>query len=320
MNMTIDYEKQMPFEFATVKLRLRAQQTIVFDKYPGAIFRSGLGAALHKLCRMMSARQQCSTCRLADRCPYAVIFESPHNGKQVKDFTAEYLPHPFVFQPPQLGHNYILADKSMDMSLTLFGHGIRHLIYFLYAFETLGEMGLGPARGRFSIDKVTDTVTKENLYDTKAKNIIRMPTTQTISDFCHKTETNKVTLKFITPTKLLNKDRSIATLYPDIFIKRLLRRGSMLAQLYMQPWDLDYKSLISEFVQSTTMETSNTRKQTIRTHSQRQQQTQNHQTMSGSVTFKGDIDPYMPLYKLGSVMHIGSGTSRGFGKYVASAH
>lgn len=35
----------------------------------------------------------------------------------------------------------------------------------------------------------------------------------------------------------------------------------------------------------------------------------------GEITFEGNIEPFMPLIKAGEVLHVGKGTTFGFGKY-----
>ncbi len=35
----------------------------------------------------------------------------------------------------------------------------------------------------------------------------------------------------------------------------------------------------------------------------------------GEITFEGNIEPFMPLIKVGEVLHVGKGTGFGLGRY-----
>ena len=49
--------------------------------------------------------------------------------------------------------------------------------------------------------------------------------------------------------------------------------------------------------------------------SQRQQRQMRFVGLLGSVTYQGDLDPFIPWLNLGEALHLGSLTSFGFGKY-----
>jgi len=312
---TLPLEK-MSLPFAVVDFELQAVDAIYFDKFPGFIFRSGFGFALRKLCRYKSANIPCRECRLKDVCPYAYIFETPRSDNKPMDFTAQNFPHPFVFQPPLFNDHHISAGQTMHLLLTLFGKGIPYLLFYIYAFDLLGEYGLGPARGRFLLKRVTDHFCGKELYAFDDKTLRGEPEVKDVVDLQDQDDHDAVTLRFLTPAKILNKNRPVKTLQPEVLIKRILGRASLLAQLHTEKrWQFDHKAVIEQFCSDVQVEKESLQTKVMSPYSTRQKQYQPLDTISGCVTFAGELSPFWPLLKLGTFMHIGNSTSRGLGKY-----
>ncbi len=308
--------EKMSLPFAVVDFELEAVDAIYFDKFPGFIFRSGFGFALRKLCRYKSANIRCRECRLKDVCPYSYIFETPGSDKKPVDFTAENFPHPFVFQPPLFSDPHVSAGQTMHLFLTLFGKGIPYLLFYIYAFDLLGEYGLGPARGRFLLKRVTDQLSSKELYALDDKTLRGEPEVKDIVDLQDQDNHDEATLHFLTPAKILNKNRPVKTLQPEVLIKRILGRASLLAELHTdKKWQFDHKELIERFSADVHLVKDSLQSRLMSPYSTRQRQYQPLDTISGYVTFAGELSPFWPLLKLGSFMHIGNSTSRGLGKY-----
>ncbi|NIA31576.1 MAG: hypothetical protein GWP06_16920, partial [Actinobacteria bacterium] len=281
---TIPLEK-MSLPFSVVNFELEAVDAIYFDKFPGFIFRSGFGFALRKLCRYKNENIPCKECRLKDVCPYAYIFETPRSDSKTVDFTAEGFPHPFVFQPPFLANPHVSAGQTMHLSLTLFGKGISYLLFYIYAFDLLGEYGLGPARGRFLLKRVTDHLNEKELYALDDKTLRGEPTVQDIVDLQDHNSHDSATLHFLTPAKILNKNRPVKTLQPEVLIKRILGRASLLAQLHTDnKWQFDHKELIARFSADVHPDKDSLQTQVMSPYSVRQKQYQPLDTINGTVT------------------------------------
>ena len=306
----------MPFEFAVVELHLSLKGTVEFNTWPGFIIRSGFGAALKKLCIYKSRRVPCTECRLLDSCPYAYIFETYRPGDRDIDFTAENFPHPFVFSPSVTEPGSLSSGDPLAIRLTLFGRGINYLLFYIYAFDLLGDMGLGKSRGRYRLERVVDHFSGRTLYTAEDKTLRGEPQRQTLADLQHAPNGDSVQLDFVCPTKIEQHNRTVDRLTPDILIRSLLRRASLLAELHQQKkWQLDFRGLIEQFNSSVDSFRSNISTDRFDRYSVRQGRKQPHFAFTGSFSMTGELSEFMPLIRLGEFMHIGKSSSMGFGKY-----
>ncbi len=309
--------EKMPFKFAVVNMQLQVQSPLFFNKYPGFILRSGFGAALKELCRYDSRHIPCNQCRLVDSCPYSYIFETYNPQERKIDFNAEKFPHPFVFYLHEIDNKYFPSGSTLNITLTLFGNGIDYLLFYIYAFDVLGEMGLGPKRGKFMLTKVSDHFTGKSLYEAQSKTVLENPHAITLNDLepnLKKIKNSKIL--FIIPTTIAKNNRTIDTLTSEIFIRSLLRRASLLAKLHTSnKWELDYIKVIDKFCNKVDIKESQLVVKPYDIYSSRQGRSRLIHAFKGSALIKGELTPFWPLLKLGSFMHIGNSTSQGFGKY-----
>ncbi len=306
---------EIPLQWATVTFHLQAREDVEFDKFPGFILRSGFGFALKRLCRFQGSRAVCAACQFRDACPYSFIFETPKTEATAADFTAENFPHPFVMAPPAARPYTVPAGQPFSVNFTLFGDGIPYLLFYIYAFDVLGEHGLGRSRGKFVLDRVTDAVTGAELFSHTDKRLKADPEIQHGAAPAAMDGT-PVTLEFQTPAKILKNNRSIAKLETDGLIRSLLRRVSLLCRLHQkQEWELDYRTVIDNFNREVKIVDNQTQSVALKRHSSRQRQSHPLFAFTGSAVLSGHLTPYARLLQMGAVTHIGNSTSQGLGKY-----
>ena len=307
---------KMPFEFAVVEFNLKAISPIFFDKYPGFIIRSGFGAALKKLCIYRSHRVPCTECRIQDSCPYSYIFETYRPGDRDIDFTAENFPHPFVFVPDVKDVGLVHSGSTLTITLTLFGKGIDYLLFYVYAFDLLGDMGLGRGRGRYILQSVTDRFSGNTLYSRHDKTLRGRPVRKSLEDMSNSANCDSLALDFVYPTKIEERNRTVEKLTADILIRSLLRRASLLAERHHeQKWHIDFRGIIDQFNANISSMQSDLKLDRMERYSVRQRRSQPLFAFTGACVLQGELGPYLPLFSLGSYMHVGKSTSQGFGKY-----
>lgn len=250
-------------------------------------FRNSLG------CR----RSDCAGCLQAAPCPFSATF-----GQQIaKDPEAvrrhQKPPLPFIFQfpvlppPPNRGTHHQLA-------LHLVGSAVQHVPSYLCAVRVLVESRRGrvvrveaeaPGGGRTPIDAAGVPLL------TSLDPVLAVPLS-----------TETVTLRLLTPLKLVHEGRLLKTFTFAQFARSLMRRISSLAYHYegAEP-SLDYRWLSQS---SEAVETLEYGCQLVSWNGR-------PAGIAGIAVFGGDLEPFHLLLQLGMATHVGKGASFGLGSY-----
>jgi hypothetical protein len=198
------------FEHLTVArlvFRTRARDDLDLPTYKGSTLRGGFGQALKRVtCALRN--QECRHCLLRERCVYLYLFETPPPADTAMMRLYPAAPHPFVVEPPISTQRSVVAGQSLDFGLVLVGRALDYLPYFVYAFVTLGEMGLGRGRGRFRLEAVEAVNSNGALriYGHEDQTLGRAapyPTWEAIRERCRSLEPcDQLTFDFATPTRI----------------------------------------------------------------------------------------------------------------------
>ncbi len=295
-----------------VELRLNPVETISLPAYQGAAFRGGFGHAFRKaVCAVR--KDACDDCLVRHSCAYSYVFETPpppDTGRMRKYTRA---PHPFVIEPPLDRQGTYEPGEPIEFSLILIGRKAREFLpYFIFAFETLGRMGIGKGKGRYILESVRSN--GNVIYTQEERNLGAPGPCLSIPD--EHRPTHRLGLKFITPTRIVYNERLIPE--PDFhhIVRNLLRRLSSLSYFHCgKELDLNYTGLIERAEKIKTVK-KDIKWMDIPRYSTRQKTYMKLGGFVGEVEFEGDLTEFMPYLRLGEVVHIGKATSFGLGKYV----
>ena len=228
----------------------------------------------------------------------------------------EAAPHPFVIEPPNERKRVYRPGEEMLFGLVLIGRAIDYLPYFIYTFDELGRTGIGKGRGRFELSSVASD--GKTIYDS---------TTKTLSQFSplelpldgkpgRGRKKTRLTLSFLTPTRIIYDGRLALELEFHMLIRNLLRRLSLVHYFHGNgnPSTLDFKGLIEKAKEITTVERA-LRWYDWERYSGRQERKIDMGGFVGEIAFEGDMRPFMSLIKAGEILHVGKGTVFGLGRY-----
>jgi hypothetical protein len=288
----------------------------ILPPYKGSTFRGAFGGALKRVVCALK-REECRGCLLASRCIYARTFELVQdNSRQKKRLAAA--PHPYVIEPPLFGATHFQPGETFDFTLLLFGEANDFLPYFVYAFESMGETGIGKKigdrRARFVLTSVEQD--GETIYE-KGTGKLLPTATKTLSLASPEEDAQdcSITLKLLTPLRLKFDNRLQAQLPFHLLVRAALRRVSSLFEYYGagEPL-LDYRGLVKE-AETVAVERSSLRWYDWERYSNRQDQAMLMGGMIGDITYRGAVNRHLPLLELARELHIGKQTSFGLGMF-----
>jgi hypothetical protein len=302
-------------------LRIRALDDLHLPAYKGSTFRGGFGQALRRVACPLKL-QECKTCLLQSQCVYLYLFETPPaaDAEMMRLYPAA--PHPFVIEPPLIDDCLIQGGKELDFNLILIGRALDYLPYFIYAFISLGEQGLGRGRGRFALDEVLvlgrdDIVSIYDGHNQVLRQYSSYLSWETVYErstaLC---QTERISFRFMTPMRIKYEDHLVEKPEFHHLVRSLLRRLSSLSYFHGgRKLDLDFRGII-ERAREIKPVCSDIKWHDWERYSSRQKQ---HMVLGGFVghmTFDNSIKEFLSLFAWGELVHLGKAASFGLGKFV----
>lgn len=298
-------------------LQIEALERLRFPRdRAGVILRGAFGLAFRRLvCHDLHA--DCRRCLVVLSCPYARVFApSPPAGAARLRLQAD-IPRPFVFAPDLDAPEDVLPGAERTIGLVLIGDAVEFLPYFVVAFRALGEQGIGPGRGRFRLRSVRTVGGRspEPVFrhgESVVRNLVR-PETPGAQPPPGPVE--RLTLRFVTPTTLRAGAEAVAVPEFHHVIKRLRDRVSATHYFYCGgPWEVDHRALgaLSEKVVRMAEQTGWVGR--LR-RSARTGRTHPLSGFVGEVTFGGNLTPFVPLLRVGELVHVGKAATFGNGRF-----
>jgi len=288
----------------------------ILPPFKGSTFRGGFGGALKRV--VCAVREQdCAACLLAGRCVYARTFEISTCGEGEKRRTAA-TPHPYVIEPPLTGDTRFAKGEPFNFALLLLGAANEWLLYFIYAFELMGEGGIGKRvggkRASFRLDRVL--LSGSPIFDVKTRRLqpVASPEKISLAALPASDDIGTLEVRLLTPLRLKFANSFAAELPFHFLVRAMLRRISSLFAAYGDGEPaLDYRGIVA----------AAERVETVRSHlhwhdwerwSGRQEQTMLMGGLMGSIVYRGRIATFLPLLELSRELHLGKQTSFGLGK------
>ena len=304
------------FSFARFSLLLRVRDGILLPTYKGSVFRGGFGWAFRKVVCTIK-RSNCADCPLNEACVYAYVFETrpPAGSDVLRNYRT--IPRPFVIEPPLDTRRVYESGDEMGLNLVLIGRAIEYLPYFIYTFDELGNVGIGKGRGRYELEEVRDIRSGDVVYRGDKKTFERnfRPTTAAELSEDRDEWVGSVGLSFITPLRITMNGDLVVNLEFHYLIRSLLRRVSTLSYFHCNKrLELDFRRLI-EKAERVRVAVNEMKWFDWERYSTRQNARMQMGGLVGRIVFEGNIGEFLPLLRLGAMIHAGKGTSFGLGKY-----
>lgn len=306
------------FRYVTLDVTMTAQAAAQLPPYKGSTIRGAFG---HAFRRAACPFRACPPCLLPKTCPYTYVFETPPRDDAGLFARSSAVPHPFVLEVAVDGRTGFHPGDEFSFGLVLIGKAIDFIPYFVVALREMGRAGLGRGRTRWHLERIEDRHPDgpRLLYDGKSEEE-RMACSATVyrgpgEAWNARQDEKVVTLEFETPTRLRYEGHLTDRPAFHVLIRNLLRRLSALALYHCEvTLDLDYRDLIQR-AEAVATTKADLRWMDWERYSARQSARMTLGGFLGTLAFEGYLGPFVPLLRMGEVVHVGKGTAFGLGKY-----
>jgi hypothetical protein len=286
----------------------------------GSTIRGGFGAAFRRLV-CIDLGLECAACDLRYTCPYTRVFNPFVPPEAERLSKNQNIPRPFIVKPPLEWTTAYHPGEPLVFDFVIVGEAINYLPYFVVAFRELGAGGFGVNRARCTLSAIAALGPhgevsavydgREGIVRPPQQNLTWQALTARAAAFGGLRE---ITVRFQTPTMLKAEGEMVAVPQFSAFIKRLRDRVNALAYFYCnKALDLDFKELgqRAEKVKEIAVRS----RWIDRSRRTRRGATQDLSGFVGEVTYRGDLEPFLPLLLLGEYVHVGKGAAFGNGWY-----
>lgn len=229
--------------------------------------------------------------------------------------------HPFVLEPPETDRREFGPGDGLGLGLILIGRAIPLAAYFLAACREMGQRGVGQGRGRFRVARVIADDPEDPrgrcVYGGERDLLAPVVPPWSGADFHQRGagSVERVTLELVTPARLRQDADLVVRPEFATLVTALLRRVSVLAEVHCGVTArINARDVLASAADVKVVDSS------LRWHDWERYSARQDARMAlggflGRITFAGPLGPWLPLLRLGEVLHVGKGTPFGLGKY-----
>lgn len=311
------------FTLDAYDFHIRARQPLVLPPYKGATLRGGFGHAFRRIACALR-RKTCPECLLRSHCVYSYVFETPVPAGSTVLPAQTQAPRPYILKPPQETRQDYEPGETLCFGLALVGRAAAYLPYFIYAFEELGNLGIGRGKGKFELLEVrrrgTDRADTANgvVYRSGQQDMVTAGPATVWRDMPHPAaRSDTLRLRFLSPTRLVHQGRMATEELPfGVFMRALVRRITLLSYFHCgRRHEVPDWPAFTDRAEAIDSLSENLRWYDWERYSNRQQARINMGGLVGEVVYQGDFTPFWPYLALGEQVHVGKGGSFGLGRY-----
>lgn len=206
-----------------------AREHIQFDAQPGTAIR---GALYHALVGLFSPNEPIPGVPL-DPVRALLAAEDEQNAR------GRDLPRAFAVEPPP-SYTHVETGQRFSFSVSLYGTADALMPYLFRAIPEMGNLGIGKGRGRFELIRIHEfsPLNDTNRVLIHPRRVVEPRLTVThrrVLEELRMRRTDTVTLRFLTPMRLIESGGLVHTPRLGPLLRRLIERAQSLVEQYQPP-------------------------------------------------------------------------------------
>jgi hypothetical protein len=333
-----------------LRIAAAATEPLELDEHAGSALRGALFRGLLRRFCMNPTAPTCGECALNATCPVGGMVaplrdESPR-GRDV--------PRPFVLAAEwdahgtgttgQTGGRRLAPGAELCFGLSLFGKAITYLPYVALSMPVIESLGVGRPlavnggrRGRFRVERIelVDPFGEERqgLYargETRVAAPTLAVTGERVAARAEKLPCERLTIEFLTPTRLIAEGRLVQRPELRVVVARLAERLDALSREYGEGMERVSEGGLGEEVAEGARERARalvaqaeqvrlvadeTRWVDVASYSARQRRATPIGGLVGRATYEGDVSGLREVLVWGELVHVGKNAVKGDGQY-----
>lgn len=299
---------------------------LVLPAYKGATFRGGFAGTFRRLvCGL--GRQECKSCPAKRNCPYALVFESEPPPGAAALHKYESIPRPFLLEPPLEEKQVYAPGEALTFRLVLIGVAAKLLPYFVVTLDECARLGIGRGRRPFALDEIAavNPLTGERAVIYQGADRVVRPAELAVTaeavwaraaEEAGAADASGLRITFVTPTRITYEGQSTRSPEFHTLVRNLLRRVSSLCYFYHGfAYKADFPAIIRR-AEAVSLVEDRTHWHCWERYSSRQKKRIPAEGFVGEAVYRGPIREFVPLLRLGELIHLGKGTVFGQGKFL----
>lgn len=313
-----------------LRVTCRAAEPVALPLFAGSAVRGALFGSVRDLACVNHAAPTCAACPLHRVCGVSLLLATVDAGGP----RGMEVPRPFALRPPLDGPRTVAPGETFGFGITLIGEQALTLLpYLVLGLRRVGEVGLGrevpraggdgpPRRGRFEVE----TLAAVNPFTGSRQAVMRAgealvtlpdaPVTATqVADWCAaRGAVERLTLRLRTPLRLVVGGQLVGEgrLTFAALLRRLCRRLTDLARVYAGVDGIDFRALL-ERAPAVRVAEDRTQWLELESKSARQGRALPIGGLVGSITFEGELTPFLPLLVWAELVGAGKDVTKGNG-------
>jgi hypothetical protein len=309
--------------YLVLQFNLIAAEEAQLPSFKGSVLRGAFGNALRRTVCVMGPKQPCSDCFLNRQCVNTKIFETFIFEEPPRFLRGlNTAPKPFLLFCPDERRKYE-AGEILSFEMTLIGKAIEQHPFIIFAVQKMAERGLGSRRHKFHLQEVfyrTSAGGWQQLYDGNSQKLTAAAEPSLTRPHNHPQPPEKLTLRFVSPTRLkFERELSLEFDFRQLLF-RLLRRPLELAHFYAPQekinWEFNILLVLGNTIEITE---KNLQWKDLNRYSARQKAEMYFGGFVGDITLQGILAPFMDILRAGEILHVGKATTFGLGKVEVEA-